>query len=426
MPVGRLPLAADACDARASKGTIPALDGLRGIAILLVLAHNFNLFEGSTALAGRLVDAVMNAGWVGVQLFFVLSGFLITGILLDTKKAPNGYRAFFGRRMLRIFPLYYGALFVAFVVLPHVQLSPELEAGREHQVYLWTYLSNWVQPYGRTVALAPHFWSLAVEEQFYLAWPFVVRNLSSRRLLILTSVVIVLAIAVRVVLRVATGNVELPYMWTVCRLDALAFGAAAAVLMRSKVAAEWLMKRERALTAVGIGGLALTFLATGGLPRTSFLMQSAGYTVLSLLFTLWLLGAVVRHVRVEAEPLKQRASWLSCAPLRAFGKYSYGIYVFHLPIHLLVGLQVLGGPVKAASGPLGAAYFAGATALTFALAYVSYHLLEKHFLRLKRWFTPTVVEPSGTCNGDSGGTALWNDGGGERLVGIQTRSDCGR
>lgn len=99
-------------------GHFPVLDGVRGLAILLVLLHNFNLGGPIDTALTKVVDAGMEIGWVGVQLFFVLSGFLITGILVDTKAAPNYYSSFYGRRVLRIFPLYYLVLIVYFVVVP--------------------------------------------------------------------------------------------------------------------------------------------------------------------------------------------------------------------------------------------------------------------------------------------------------------------
>lgn len=124
-------------------GRMPMLDGLRGVAIALVLAHNFSTDALPPTLAGKVIGASLSVGWIGVQLFFVLSGFLITRILLQTQAAPNYYRAFFGRRVLRIFPLYYGTLLVAFVVLPLLDVvSPALAHDQGKQVWLWLYLSN--------------------------------------------------------------------------------------------------------------------------------------------------------------------------------------------------------------------------------------------------------------------------------------------
>ncbi|HZJ61945.1 MAG TPA: acyltransferase [Kofleriaceae bacterium] len=161
---------------------VPALDGVRGLAILLVLAHNLSPFESTRRLIDLSAGLTFDFGWVGVQLFFVLSGYLISGILLDTRGAPGYYRAFFGRRVLRIFPLYYGVLFLCLVLLPVLGLAPDaLLADRRHSVWLWTYLINWAEPLGAAIAVFPHFWSLAVEEQFYLVWPFVVSRTPPRR-----------------------------------------------------------------------------------------------------------------------------------------------------------------------------------------------------------------------------------------------------
>jgi hypothetical protein len=103
---------------------LPALDGVRGLAIVLVLCHNFQILEAPSGLVGRVFELAFDLGWIGVQLFFVLSGFLITGILLDTQDSPAYYRNFFVRRVLRIFPLYYGVLLIAFVLVPLLAAVP--------------------------------------------------------------------------------------------------------------------------------------------------------------------------------------------------------------------------------------------------------------------------------------------------------------
>ena len=147
---------------------IPALDGLRAIAILLVIPHNVYIFETTRGWLAPFAW-ISNAGWIGVQLFFVLSGFLITRNLLSSRGAPNYYSAFFGRRILRIFPLYYLVLTFFLLVLPEVvNLSAAIRSSYANQPWLWLFLSNWAQPFGKEVYWFPHFWSLAVEEQFYL------------------------------------------------------------------------------------------------------------------------------------------------------------------------------------------------------------------------------------------------------------------
>ena len=145
-----------------------------------MLVHNVRLFElkepsvAHNAL-GMLVLALERAwyhlevfGWAGVQLFFVLSGFLITGILLETRDEKGALRRFLVRRGLRIFPLYYATLFVLLVVVPP---DPVVRAALHDQVYYWLYVSNWAQPFEHKIPTLAHFWSLAVEEQFYLLWP---------------------------------------------------------------------------------------------------------------------------------------------------------------------------------------------------------------------------------------------------------------
>jgi len=165
------------------------LDGLRGVAILLVLFLHFIIGQGVPA-PSVLVDwwfiGIVRAGWMGVDLFFVLSGFLITGILLDTKGSRHYFRQFYTRRVLRIFPLYYGSLVLFLILLPTLfpddQVLHDLHADA---VWFWTYLYNVkVAAAGFTPSSAlGHFWSLAVEEQFYLIWPIVVLCLGRRHLL---------------------------------------------------------------------------------------------------------------------------------------------------------------------------------------------------------------------------------------------------
>ena len=155
---------------------VPALDGLRGAAILLVLLHH--LINGDLpvhSLVGRTAFAIPRCGWAGVDLFFVLSGFLITGILLDQRGLPGYFRVFYARRALRIFPLYYGVLIIVFAILPHIRAFPQdgLRWLRPEQIWFWTYTSNIRSAATGTIFNAPylmlnHFWSLAIEEQFYL------------------------------------------------------------------------------------------------------------------------------------------------------------------------------------------------------------------------------------------------------------------
>ena len=371
---------------------IPGLDGVRGLAILLVLAHNLNPFSGTGRPLERWIEYDSNFGWVGVQLFFVLSGFLITGILLDTRGAPRYLRAFFARRVLRIFPLYYGVLVGGLLVLPALGLAPSrLLADPDHRVWLWVYLVNWAEPLGRGVAAFPHFWSLAVEEQFYFAWPLVVRHAAPRRLLAIAGGLMIAALAARIVVRAAGLGGEAAYMFTVCRMDALAVGAAVAALIRMPAAHAWLVD-QRGRIAVGAGALFVAgFVTTGGYARTGLPDQVYGYTILAVMFAALVVLVVLDHERGRG----RIGAIFSHRILRSFGTYSYGIYLFHQFINQLIGVPLLDRLLPHGTGiKAGIVYMLAVTAASYAIAFVSYHAYEKHFLALKRHFTPGQPAPA--------------------------------
>ncbi len=360
---------------------VDALDGLRGVAILLVLLHGFDVVSGAHGL-GHLIDSAFDAGWIGVQLFFVLSGFLITGILLDTRDSPDYYRNFFVRRVLRIFPLYYGVLFVAFVLLP---LFMDIRGGAD-QVWLWTYLANFAAPFGHGESAFPHFWSLCVEEQFYLVWPLIVRHAGRRGVIAISIVLTLLAVASRIFLRIHFGEPvghEAAYLFTPARMDALALGALAGALLREPRVAAW-MERRQPTTWFGSGvAVVAAGLVIGRLQRTGDSMQVAGYTLLGFGFALILLSAL----REDGLP----ARWLRLSLLRRCGLYSYAMYVFYAPLHLFVGLPLIarfGGDGGLRTGMV---YQTFAMSATFLIAAASYHFYERRFLALKPRLAPPVT-----------------------------------
>jgi peptidoglycan/LPS O-acetylase OafA/YrhL len=387
---------------RAARGHVPALDGLRGVAILLVLGHALDVVPAVVPAGGAVASAVDHAldlGWIGVQLFFVLSGFLITGILVDGVTRPHGYRDFFVRRLLRIFPLYYAALVVAYVLVPLVATPPPDHGA--HQLWLWTYLSNFAAPLGAGEAAFPHVWSLAVEEQFYLVWPFTVGLLVGggaattgyRRLAWLSVAMIVAAALARALVRDRLGPAA-TYSFTPCRMDALALGALAALAVRAPRPAAYLAARAthgpRRLLVGGLALLALA-LALGKLARTGEVMQVAGYPLIAAASALVLLGAVLATATTSAATITAALAW---APLRAVGRYSYGMYVLHAPLHLYVGLPLLarvGPPADLGAGPglaLALGYVVAGSLATFGLAALTFHLLERPFLALKDRLAP--------------------------------------
>ena len=363
---------------------IPALDGLRGIAILLVIPHNANIYTDHPGIFLPLALAA-NAGWIGVQLFFVLSGFLITGGLLDTVSSPHYLRNFYVRRTLRIFPLYYLTLLVGLLLLPMLLQSPP-RTGPELRgaAALALFLNNWVQPFGMLVPGFSHFWSLAVEEQYYLVWPFVVRFCSARRLLHICLSLVAIALLSRVLL-LAAGAPELTtYVYTVCRMDALAIGAITALVARNTVLMSRLRNKVRALWLSAVILLAGGALLSHMYAKYNLVTVSVGYPLLAVSFSLMVLIAVLGRDR-SADNVITRA--LAHPVLCAAGRYSYGMYVLHLPIALV--MEAPFQPWVNRLGLLAAPCYALiVVSLTFAAGWASYTLLERRFLALKDRLAP--------------------------------------
>ncbi|MCX5747432.1 MAG: acyltransferase [Proteobacteria bacterium] len=364
------------------RGHIPALDGLRGIAILLVLAHGFDIIQTRNGV-GRGLELALDLGWIGVQLFFVLSGFLITGILLDTAKSPRYFRNFFLRRTFRIFPLYYAVLFVAFVLVPLFG-HPHPTHG-DDQLYLWTYTANFAAPLGHGEIAFPHFWSLSVEEQFYVLWPGLVYLVRRNGVFVLGTVLVAVAIVARVLVRARFGP-DAAYQFLFCRMDALAIGAMAAALIRTdRIGSRLQLVSPTVLGVIG-GIVVLGGAMLGHLLRTGATMQTGGYTILAIGFAIIMVAAL-------AQGWPSRL--LSFAPLRRVGMYSYGMYVFYAPLHIYVGLPLLARLDQFAEGNAigterGLLYLVIATTITFLVAAASYHVFERPFLRLKDRVAPPV------------------------------------
>ncbi|HTP53228.1 MAG TPA: acyltransferase [Anaeromyxobacteraceae bacterium] len=363
---------------------LPTLDGLRGVAVLLVLAFHFAHLDGQGGRVERVLLGVTGAGWSGVDLFFVLSGFLITGILLDAKGAPGYFRSFYLRRALRIFPLYYAYLAVLFVALPWVVPASVLDVKPGTQGWLWSYAGNVLYARERGFAVSPyaaHFWSLAVEEQFYLAWPFLVWVLSPRRLAVMSLALVALAFGVRFGIHHTSWNATAAYVLTPCRADALAAGALVALAVREPGG----LVRLRALAPWVLAGAALAiaaiWFARGAFFGGDPVVQVWGFSALALGY-----GAVlVLVLSASAGSLLGRS--LASRPLRAAGRYSYGLYVLHYPVFLALEAVGLGAPTFARwSGSRlgGILAFAGlAAALSLAAALLSWTLVEARFLKLK-------------------------------------------
>ena len=312
-------------DTLSYRGHIPALDGLRGVAILLVLLRHFYLEQPMLAAyssTGPFITKLALAGNYGVELFFVLSGFLITGILLESRRNTNYFCAFYARRFLRIFPLYYATLAIVLLAMPHfVSFDSPAQSISSRQGWLWSYLSNAPWSGGgwdkSNLFRLGHFWSLCVEEHFYIVWPLLVYLFSPKALLKLC----VSLIGISIILRVAHSLSGIPLLgWsTLTKLDGLALGSLLAVAVRQPEVREWL-RLKLFWVFLGSGLLFFTMIL---LPRR---LGSAWYWGLNETVSVVFFGALL----ISALGVKGWFPAVMRHPvLRSFGKYSYGIYVIH-------------------------------------------------------------------------------------------------
>jgi peptidoglycan/LPS O-acetylase OafA/YrhL len=367
---------------------LQALDGVRGVALLLIFVDHF-LATNNVARNPLLQVALdmRDLSWTGVYLFFVLSGFLITGILYDTLDTENYFSAFYGRRVLRIFPLYYGFLGVLFL------LTAPLHLHWNGQMWmLWTYTPNILfhsqfESIPASYLNLRHFWSLAIEEQFYLLWPFIVFWARSwRRVMTAALAGTLLSLGVRSLLVVYGRGTW--FHTTLCALDALLPGGALALLVRSRFRDRTLrLGLPVFLVAMAIvlwQNLRPPFFHPSELhffhPDHSHFLGTVGLTLISIGYA----GLIAAAQRPESFVRRIFSNRVLCF----FGTYSYGLYVFHYSLdaaftHRLRGFLVARHVPLAASICLTALLLA---ALSTAIAYVSYHLYEKRFLQLKRFF----------------------------------------
>jgi len=373
----------------ALRGHIREFDGLRGLAILAVLIHHFWPSSGALASWSHLA----HLGWVGVDLFFVISGCLITGILLDTRDHAGSLRNFYARRVIRIVPLYYVVVVAAFVVIPRLQGTSEFHEQSGSPWWYLLYLGNVRESLlGHEPAyVLAVTWSLCIEEQFYLLFPLVVALLRPARLRVFLWSLVAFAPLFRLITALAwPENERIQYLATPSRFDVLALGCLIALSFRGHGRLPG-PATVRMLLPLALVGCAIAFMA-GGLDRTTFFGRTLGYSLVDITSFALVLWVLQRRGSASV-------AWLRFPPLCGLGVLCYGIYLLQRPAQVLAGKAIawmMPGLELAGTG-WGLVLFP-LTAVLAALA--SWYLLERPILGLKRLFVTSRL-PSSELTGSS-------------------------
>jgi peptidoglycan/LPS O-acetylase OafA/YrhL len=349
---------------------IRQLDAVRGLAVIMVFVHNTDIYPSLH------LGLFASDGWMGVDLFFVLSGLLITGILVDTRKSQGYFRNFYARRCLRIWPLYYSAIIFTFVIVPFLRPSQVETVFGARSSPWWAFplfVQNFLVPIPtKATGLLGVTWSLAVEEQFYLVWPLVVRFCNEAQLRKIALGTICISPALRFYLYLHGVNI---YSNTFCRLDGLMAGALLALIVRTRsfapsrfVTGAWCTLFVSASLALLTDALQLRWLVL------SFVALASVSFVYLALFS-------EQH---------QLQALLTTRFLAYIGTISYGIYLLEkVPVDVVKAFQFEKYPALA---------FSLAAVATFAIAALSWNLLERPFLRFKRFFGETTTSQSHTAD----------------------------
>ena len=330
--------------------------------------------------AASFVEGLPYAGMVEyvrftVDVFFVLSGFLITGILLDSKGSAHYFRNFYARRSLRVWPLYYLVLFLVFVVAPLFRpaMRPTVASIWPAFIfYVQNILYHDIYPFGLGAT-----WSLAIEEQFYLTWPVLVFLLKRQTLSIVSVCLVVVSTSVRLTSYFHGAPPAFPHMFTLARLDSIAFGCLAALWLRSPTCtlARWRVRSYQFL----VFGLGSTVLARILMHRNSSIVS---YTFLAMAFTGLLGISLISDPRSSLLGRSLSLDWL-----RQIGKISYGLYLWHLPLFIL-WVRFLGSQHFLQSYPVARNLlsFVSLLLVVLVVASISWRIFEQPILRLKKIF----------------------------------------
>ncbi|MCB1841095.1 MAG: acyltransferase [Alphaproteobacteria bacterium] len=372
------------------------IDGLRAIAAFLVIWAHAADMAGAISSDNILTNFYMNIarlGSSGVTLFFIISGFLITGILIDTKDHPDKFKNFYIRRTLRIVPLYYAALLLIYILINCFSLSGGNYQLSQVFLYHILFISNWV-PYFDPNNLATsyadlawfmHLWSMAVEQQFYIFWPalfFVLYQDRSERFVLTVMVSLIVFATVLRIIQTYTWYWWPPYTGTLTRMDALFLGAVLAVLLsKNPDALQKIQAVSAAFVPVLLIVLALVSIAIS-LGNKGLTLNAVIIVPLTALLYFFLINAMIL-------PAKENAlrKFLNTRYIQYSGKISYGLYIFSVPVQITLGNMLIDMGSKNYWVNHIVMLVAG-LAITHAMASLSYTFMERPIMRLKKTWAP--------------------------------------
>lgn len=359
---------------------MPELDGLRGVAVLLVIAYHYfqRTLVAEPGSASAFVKAAGAFSWSGVDLFFVLSGFLIGGILFKTRDSPDYFKTFFVRRFFRIVPLYLLVCSLLLAASPLLRGEAFYRAhGESEGAPPWYVYATFTQNFWTAshATWSPEWlsmtWSLAVEEQFYLLAPFVIRY--SKRPALVLAALVAAAPFFRVLAYYVYSPEVAPRVLLPCRADALALGMLAALLVASAGVRDWLRANSPVLSkALYVLFPGVIFFAARDPSAEGMLITTVGYTWIAAFYLCLLLTAITQPGHRVTRLLRLRAlTWA--------GVVAYGAYLFHQAVNGLCHGFILGSP-PVISDARGFGVTLLALALTLGLAGLSWCCFEKKFV----------------------------------------------
>lgn len=349
----------------------PSLDGLRGIAILCVIScHNYNFLP------------FFRFGWIGVDLFFVLSGFLITDILLKTKDHRNFLRNFYIRRSLRIFPLFYLFVILYFSIIPFLaEFHEQYIYFKQHWTMVWFHLINWLYIFHERPnhsLLLGHLWSLSLEEQFYFFWPFIFLIFKKiKHLALAVLLILLICIASRIFSWLYIESDYTNYTFqSMTRIDGLCIGSIIAIgRLQDKSSAQ-----KKFLQFSGV--VAVFFLSLAAFSKLTVIQipyfRLLGYTMISVVFGIVTLIAIERKSRPARFLLESNI-------LKYFGKISYSLYLFHWPVLVFCKMYIPEKLIQIDVSNTSSRFIVASLAFIISIlaSHLSYFLLEKRILELK-------------------------------------------